>query len=85
MGGGYDPMEFKGKLSLSALPHEPIDSTLDSAQLHDSNKPAKDSDLQESMPNTPRDAASQPEIPTDVTQGDSINMSVEMDMSMDDW
>ena len=60
---------MQGKLDLSLLGH---DST------------TEDIDLQESVPNTPRDAHHQPVIPPTPGSGDTTNMSIEMDMSMDD-
>ena len=67
--GDYEPIKVQGKLDLSLLGH---DST------------TEDIDLQESVPNTPRDAHHQPVIPPTPGSGDTTNMSIEMDMSMDD-
>lgn len=69
MRANYVPMDINNKYSLTSLPKNP--------ELKD-----------ESVPNTPRGAPHEPELPpaaaTPAGDGDQSNMSVEMDMSMDD-
>lgn len=68
--GDYQPITVKAKLDLSLLAH---DTT------------AEEPELSESIPNTPRDGPQQPEAaPTPSSAGEQSNISMEMDMSMDD-
>lgn len=71
---GYcEPLQVEGKLNLSLLANE------SSSNIVPQEGSVEDIDLQESVPNTPRDAAQPTDVPSD-----SVNISMEMDMSMDD-